>query len=74
MTPLIDPNCVIQLAMALGHTLWQLFAVAAVGTLVARVWRPKVRRLHRNLVFLFFAVVLIATGTGIWVFELSTPK
>jgi hypothetical protein len=47
-------------------------AVAASGG--ALVWLPKLRRLHRYCVFAFVVMALLATGTGIWVFSIATPK
>lgn len=46
--------------------------VVVTGLLTVR-WR-RWKRAHLACVGLFFAVVLIATGTGIWVFSLSTPR
>ena len=38
------------------------------------LWRTgRGRRLHRWVVALFLLATLVATGTGIWVFSLSTP-
>src|SRR5688500_17040787 len=46
--------------------------VAAAG---AALWRrPRLRVAHRIAVVLFLLLAVIATGTGIWVFQLSTPK
>ncbi|MDA0373544.1 MAG: hypothetical protein O2865_07140 [Planctomycetota bacterium] len=38
------------------------------------VRRPNWRRIHAASVGLFFVAALIATGTGIWVFTLATPR
>lgn len=39
------------------------------------LWRSeKARVWHRVLVFLWLASVLTATGTGLWMFALGTPK
>lgn len=46
--------------------------VALTGTLL--VWRPRLRRLHRYCTFGFVVMALLATGTGLWVFSLATPK
>ena len=46
--------------------------VIATGLTLVR--RPKWRRVHLLCVVLFLVMVLVATGTGIWVYSLSTPK
>ncbi|MCA8964212.1 MAG: hypothetical protein H6838_04715 [Planctomycetes bacterium] len=39
------------------------------------LWRnPRVRFWHRLAVWLWLLSVLTATGTGLWIFELATPK
>lgn len=45
-----------------------------VVTGILNLKRPGFRRLHAISVGLFFLVALIATGTGIWVFTLATPR
>lgn len=41
----------------------------------AMLWRrPRWRRPHRVMVLLFLLLTVAATGTGTWVFGLSTPK
>lgn len=46
--------------------------VAISGVLLA--FQPRLRKVHRVFVVLFLLVTLVATGTGIWVFQLSSPK
>lgn len=46
--------------------------VAVTGLLLAR--RPRLRKLHRFAVVAFLLFTVTATGTGIWVFSLSTPR
>ncbi len=46
--------------------------VAVTGILTWR--RPTWKKVHLTCVALFLLDVLIATGTGIWVFSLSTPR
>jgi uncharacterized membrane protein len=46
--------------------------VVVTGLLLLRM--PRLRRLHRYCVYLFVVAVLAATGTGIWVYTLSTPR
>lgn len=39
------------------------------------LWRnPRVRRLHLATVIVWLLAVLAATGTGLWVFDMATPK
>lgn len=39
------------------------------------LWRrPRWRPLHRAAVVLFLLLTVIASGTGVWVYGLSTPK
>lgn len=46
--------------------------VAGSGALLVKL--PRLRRLHRYLVFTFVVLTLCATATGIWVFSIATPK
>jgi hypothetical protein len=48
--------------------------VPVVVTGLLNVRRPGFRKIHAISVGLFFLVALIATGTGIWVFTLATPR
>ena len=46
--------------------------VAVTGILL--VFRPGMRKVHLAMVVLFLLATVAATGTGIWVFDLSSPK
>ena len=46
--------------------------VAFTGLMLWR--RPGWRTAHKVCVYLFILVAVIAAGTGVWVFSLSTPK
>ncbi len=48
-------------------------ALPVLVTGLVLIRRPGWRRAHRVCVLLFLTGVLVATGTGIWVFSLSTP-
>ncbi|MHC5064000.1 MAG: hypothetical protein ACYTG5_08495 [Planctomycetota bacterium] len=43
------------------------------GLALARSGRARIRKLHRYCVATFLIAVLVATGTGIWVYSLSAP-
>ncbi|MEE9128292.1 MAG: hypothetical protein V3U11_14260 [Planctomycetota bacterium] len=51
-----------------------LLVLPVVGTGIVLWHRPAWRIAHRACVYLLLVVLLIAVGTGIWVFSLSTPK
>ena len=51
-----------------------LLVLPVVGTGIVLWHRPSWRIAHRACVYLLLVVLLVAVGTGIWVFSLSTPK
>lgn len=51
-----------------------LLALPVVVTGLALARNPRWRRWHRSAVIVFALVAVAATGTGIWMFSLSTPK
>ena len=51
-----------------------LMVFPVVGTGIMLWHRPAWRIVHRSCVYLFLVAILVASGTGIWVFALSTPK
>tara|TARA_R110002073_G_scaffold146277_2_gene298794 strand:+ start:439 stop:828 length:390 start_codon:yes stop_codon:yes gene_type:complete len=51
-----------------------LMAIPVVATGIW-LWRTeRARKWHRAMVFLWLAIVLTATGTGLWMFAHGTPK
>ena len=50
-----------------------LMVVPVVCTGIMLWHRPSWRIAHRTCVYVFLAGILVATGTGIWVFALSSP-
>ncbi len=51
-----------------------LLALPVIASGLALFRSPRWRRVHRVCVILFFFTALVATGTGVWVFTMSTPK
>ena len=51
-----------------------LLVLPVVGTGIMLWQRPSWRIAHRACVYLLLVMLLVAVGTGIWVFSLSTPK
>ena len=51
-----------------------LLVLPVVGTGIMLWHRPSWRIAHRACVYLLLVVLVVAVGTGIWVFTLSTPK
>lgn len=54
-------------------TLAAVLVVPVIGSGIALFRSPAWRPVHRVCVTLFMVAALAATGTGIWVFTLSTP-
>jgi len=66
-----------QQAMRIHLAFAKTAAVLVVPVILSGLWllrRPRARRLHLVCVGLFLALAVAATGTGIWVFSLSTPR
>ncbi|MBK8977829.1 MAG: hypothetical protein IPM29_18120 [Planctomycetes bacterium] len=66
-------------ARELGIHLWfaKTGAALVLPVLVTGLWsarRPAVRRWHGRAVALFLLAVVVATGTGLWVFSMATPR
>ncbi len=51
-----------------------LMALPVIVTGLWLWWRPRARFWHRLAVWLWLISVLAATGTGLWIFDLATPK
>ncbi len=51
-----------------------LLVLPVIASGLALVRSPRWRRVHRVCVILFFFTALVATGTGVWVFTMSTPR
>ena len=66
-------------AEALGIHLWfaKSAALMALPVIATGIWlwrKPAARRWHRNCVLIWLLTVLLATGTGFWMFALATLK
>ncbi len=67
------PKHQLAIHLAIAKTAAALVVVAA-GTGVVTAFRPRFRVVHRTFVVLFLIATVVATGTGIWMFSIATPR